>query len=307
MESKIKLSVFVVTYNQEKYIRQCLDSILMQQVDFDYEVVIGEDHGRDNTRAICEEYAEKYPQVKLLPLTENLGIARNWQRVLSACKGEYIALCEGDDYWIDDLKLQKQVNLMERDTSIGYVFTKHVRLKANGERIDMSERFSCLPPKMSLHELIACRMIPPPTQTVCFRTSLLPQPVPDFVYKAELQQDMALLFLIASRCNIGFINEASAVFRIGGATSSHNPLYGVNTRQKLMQNLNAYTHFEYDDYLNNKNDDWVYLTNYYLNHKQRGKATYYFIKKIIYSLLHYPKTNLKHTGIFIKHYIKHIF
>ena len=70
----MKLSVFVVTYNQEKYIHQCLDSILMQEVDFDYEVVIGEDHGTDGTRVICEEYAEKYPQVRLLPLMKNLGV-----------------------------------------------------------------------------------------------------------------------------------------------------------------------------------------------------------------------------------------
>ena len=97
----MKLSVFVVTYNQEKYIRQCLDSILMQEVYFDYEVVIGEDHGTDGTRAICEEYAEKYSQIRLLPLTKNMGISGNWRRVLLECKGEYIAMCEGDDYWLD--------------------------------------------------------------------------------------------------------------------------------------------------------------------------------------------------------------
>lgn len=111
----MKLSVFVVTYNQEKYIRQCLDSILMQEVDFDYEVVIGEDHGTDGTRAICEEYAGKYPQVRLLPLTDNLGVAGNWRRVLLECKGEYVAMCEGDDYWTDSKKLQKQVKFMDEN------------------------------------------------------------------------------------------------------------------------------------------------------------------------------------------------
>ena len=120
----MKLSVFVVTYNQEKYIRQCLDSILMQKVDFDYEVVIGEDHGTDGTRAICEEYAKKYPQVRLLPLTENLGIARNWQRVLSECNGEYIAMCEGDDYWTNSLKLQKQVDFLEQHEQYELCFHK---------------------------------------------------------------------------------------------------------------------------------------------------------------------------------------
>lgn len=111
----MKLSVFVVTYNQEKYIRHCLDSILMQEVDFDYEVVIGEDHGTDGTRAICEEYAEKYPQIRLLPLIENLGVAGNWRRVLLECKGEYVAMCEGDDYWTDSKKLQKQVRFLDEN------------------------------------------------------------------------------------------------------------------------------------------------------------------------------------------------
>ena len=120
----MKLSVFVVTYNQEKYIRQCLDSILMQKVDFDYEVVIGEDHGTDGTRAICEEYAAKYPQVRLLPLIENLGITKNWQRVLSECKGDYIAMCEGDDYWIDSNKLQIQMSFLEHNKEYPLCFHK---------------------------------------------------------------------------------------------------------------------------------------------------------------------------------------
>ena len=101
----ILVSVFVVTYNQEKYIRQCLDSILMQKVNFDYEIVIGEDSGTDNTLSICEEYARKYPQIRLLPKTSHLGIAGNWKRVLSECQGKYVAMCEGDDYWCDPLKL----------------------------------------------------------------------------------------------------------------------------------------------------------------------------------------------------------
>ena len=70
----MKLSVFVVTYNQEQYIRQCLDSIVMQQVNFDYEVIIGEDCSTDNTPAICDEYAEKYPFIKVYHHPNNLGL-----------------------------------------------------------------------------------------------------------------------------------------------------------------------------------------------------------------------------------------
>ena len=133
----MKLSVFVVTYNQEKYIRQCLDSILMQEVDFDYEVVIGEDHGTDATRAICEEYAEKYSQVRLLPLTENLGVAGNWRRVLLECKGEYVAMCEGDDYWTDSMKLQTQIDFLDNRPQYSGCFHNAKKVDDYGNVLDV--------------------------------------------------------------------------------------------------------------------------------------------------------------------------
>lgn len=124
-DKPLTVSVFVVTYNQEKYIRQCLDSIVMQQTDFDYEIVIGEDCSTDGTRVVCEEFAKQYSQINLLPLTKNLGIASNWRRVLSNCKGKYVAMCEGDDYWCDPLKLQKQVDFLDRDIEEKYVLCFH--------------------------------------------------------------------------------------------------------------------------------------------------------------------------------------
>ncbi|MBR4620612.1 MAG: glycosyltransferase [Salinivirgaceae bacterium] len=167
----MKLSVFVVTYNQEKYIRQCLDSILMQKVDFDYEVVIGEDHGTDGTRAICEEYAAKYPQVRLLPLKERLGIARNWQRVLSECKGEYIAMCEGDDYWTDEKKLQKQVSFLDENNEYVMSFHDATIIDENGNVISESKQGDWKK-DISSEELILGNH--PSTQTVTFRQNALP-------------------------------------------------------------------------------------------------------------------------------------
>ena len=119
----MKLTVAVVTYNHEKYIKQCLDGILMQQTDFDYEVVIGEDSGTDKTLSICEEYAIQYPQIKILPKQERLGIGQNWLRVLKACSGDYIAFCEGDDYWINSQKLQKQVEYLDAHPECSMCYT----------------------------------------------------------------------------------------------------------------------------------------------------------------------------------------
>lgn len=122
MSVRTKISVAVITYNQEATIRQTLDSILMQKGDFDLELVIGEDCSQDNTYAICVEYAEKYPNVvKLLPNTHNLGIMANFARVIQSCSGKFIADIAGDDYYCDDHALEKQMLYMQSHPEVGVV------------------------------------------------------------------------------------------------------------------------------------------------------------------------------------------
>lgn len=107
----MRLSVGIITYNQQDSIAQTLDSILCQKGDFELEVVVGEDCSTDNTWAICQEYASRYPEkVVLLENTHNLGIMANFARVVNACTGEYVGICAGDDYWCDEHKLQKQLD-----------------------------------------------------------------------------------------------------------------------------------------------------------------------------------------------------
>lgn len=119
----MKLSVFVVTYNQEKYIAQCLDSILMQNVDFEYEIVIGEDCSTDSTALICDEYAKKHANIVVYHHSKNLGLVKNWEFVLNKCRGEYIAMIEGDDYWINPNKLQQQVSWLDSHPDYALTFT----------------------------------------------------------------------------------------------------------------------------------------------------------------------------------------
>ena len=127
----MKLSVFVVTYNQERYIRQCLDGILMQKVNFDYEVIIGDDCSTDDTGAILDEYKQivdsRESRVKSFEVyhhPKNLGLLKNWEFVMNKCKGEYIALIEGDDYWIDENKLQRQVDWLDAHLEYTLTFTR---------------------------------------------------------------------------------------------------------------------------------------------------------------------------------------
>lgn len=122
MNERTKISVAVITYNQQDTIRQTLDTILMQKGDFDLELVIGEDCSQDDTYAICVEYAEKYPNVvKLLPNTHNLGIMANFARVIQSCSGKFIADIAGDDYYCDDHALEKQMLYMQSHPEVGVV------------------------------------------------------------------------------------------------------------------------------------------------------------------------------------------
>ena len=114
----VSVAVFMVTYNHEKYIRQAVKSIVAQKTNFPYKLFIGEDCSTDNTRAVCIELQQKYPEkIELLLHEKNMGALKNAYQVYQACieYGKYTAICEGDDYWTDENKLQKQVDFLEQN------------------------------------------------------------------------------------------------------------------------------------------------------------------------------------------------
>ena len=118
------ISVVVVTYNQAATIGRTLDSILMQQCHVPFEIVIGEDCSTDDTRAICQNYAEKHPDIiRLICNERNKGIVDNYYDCLLTCRGKYIADCAGDDFWIDTQKLEKEVKVMENHPEVTMVIT----------------------------------------------------------------------------------------------------------------------------------------------------------------------------------------
>jgi glycosyltransferase involved in cell wall biosynthesis len=113
----------MITYNHASFIAQAIEGVLMQKCNFPIELIIGEDCSTDKTRQICEQYGEKFSEIKLLPSNSNLGVSCNFIRTLQACTGKYIAFCEGDDYWTDPYKLQKQVDFFEANPEYGLVHT----------------------------------------------------------------------------------------------------------------------------------------------------------------------------------------
>lgn len=133
------VSVHMITYNHEPYIRQAIEGVMMQKTDFELELVIGEDASTDRTREICFEYQKRYPdKIRVLWWHENLRkvnhpAGANGIRTRVHCRGEFIAFCEGDDYWIDPLKLQKQVAVMRENPRVGLCFCGSQTLHENGK------------------------------------------------------------------------------------------------------------------------------------------------------------------------------
>ena len=128
------VSIWLTTYNHEAFIAQSIESILMQKTSFDYEIVIGEDCSTDNTRAIVKEYKSKYPdKLRLLLPDKNLGMIGMFKASYALCSGRYIAWMDGDDYWTDPLKLQKQVDFLETNPDYVLYFHRVNYLKLNGQ------------------------------------------------------------------------------------------------------------------------------------------------------------------------------
>ena len=122
-EQRPTVSVCCITYDHERYVAQAIESVLMQQTDFEVELVIGEDCSTDSTRALAQQYEKRYPgRVRVLTPSSNLGVMPNLMATMFACEGEYIALVEGDDHWTDVTKLQMQADMLRANPNHAFCF-----------------------------------------------------------------------------------------------------------------------------------------------------------------------------------------
>lgn len=223
METAPLVSVCMTTYNHEAYLAEAIESILAQQTSFDFELVLGEDCSTDRTAEICRAYVAKYPdRVRLVEGPVNIGWRANYRRTFDACRGRYVAYCDGDDWWCDPLKLQMQVDLMESDPALGMCYTR-------------TERF---------HQPIATYTPFPAEVYADFGRMVLSCPVDNCCalargeliarYYEEVRPDlhpewktddapMWLWFSLHSR--IGFIDAVTAVHRVLTDSVSHSMAY----------------------------------------------------------------------------------
>lgn len=175
------LSVCLITYNHEKYIRQAIESVLMQQVNFSWELIIADDFSTDGTRDILAEYKEKHPdRIKLILQSKNVGPAQNWLDLITTPKTQYIAYFEGDDYWTDPLKLQKQVDFLESDKEYIACYHDVKVVDSNGNLLRKSKNSFVHNQDISSEELIGGRVMS--MLSLCFRNVI--QEFPEEFYKS---------------------------------------------------------------------------------------------------------------------------
>jgi glycosyltransferase involved in cell wall biosynthesis len=241
----MKVSVCMITYNHEKFLAQAIESVMMQEALFDYELVIGEDCSTDATRQICMAYQSKYPdKIRLLLPEKNLGMMPNFVQTLNACKGQYIAILDGDDYWTSPYKLQKQVAFLDAHSDYAICFTRAVSFAE-----DLSREPQHIPSdEYEKHTLTIADLLRYDSIAACsvmFRNGLFGA-FPDWFLSLQMG-DWPLHIMNAQHGKVGYIPEVMAAYRIHANSCLSRPLV-----DKLMDcvgfyhAINGYLNFEYD-------------------------------------------------------------
>ena len=222
----MKVSICMITYNHEKYISQAIDSVLTQKTNFDFQLIIGEDCSQDKTREIVINYQKKYPQIiRLLLANKNQGMMANWIKTLQVAKSQYLAVLEGDDYWTDRYKLQKQVDFLDKHPNHSLCFHS-----VEAFYQDQPDKTYLIPSKtenFNFKSLLQHNFIT--ACSVMYRHGLVKK-IPDWFLSLNIG-DWPYHLLHAFQGEIGFINQAMARYR------RHSNSYCSQPKVKNFQNI----------------------------------------------------------------------
>lgn len=271
------VSICLITYNHEEYIAQAIESILAQEVNFEIRIIVGEDFSKDKTRSICQSYAEKHPgTIILLPNDSNLGMMKNFLRTQEACDGKYIAFLEGDDYWTDPKKLQRQVDFLEANPNYCLCFHNVMKKKTRNNTYGEWPFHASLPKDtFTTDDLLTQWFIP--SGSVVFVN------YPDFVLPDWFinckSGDIPFLLLLSLRGNIKYLDEIMGVYRIHdtGVSAGHIGYDKIIAMIFIYENFNIYTRFKYRQRIR---EAIVYEINYHLPNNNNEKKSNTILSKI---------------------------
>ena len=245
----MKLSVSMITYNHERFIARAIESVLAQNVNFEYEIVIGEDCSTDSTRAVVEEFHRRYPdRIRPQLLDRNIGALRNFTRNIEACRGEYVAFLDGDDYWTATDKLQKQVDFLDTHPDRA-ICCGRARAVYDSRPEDFDGWWDVVPVypagTYAFEDLLkTCFVL---LCTMVLRREFIP-PFPKWFLEMKLG-DWPLCIMVAQHGKIELVDEIVAAYRIHtGSTWSALPhLTRLNEAERMLRALDKEFGYQYAD------------------------------------------------------------
>jgi glycosyltransferase involved in cell wall biosynthesis len=244
------VSVFLITYNHEKFVSQAIESVLKQKVNFEFEIVIGVDLSSDRTGEICLDYEAKFPNcIRVLIASERLGMQRNALRIFNECNAKYVAFLDGDDFWVDDEKLQVQVDFLEANSGFNICASNSIVLN---DRVDKVGSFypdvtSFRGGKFGMNEYILSAPLFQTSSALIRRDSKLKLP---FFLDDSIAVDWPL-FAVHLQSGLGYVfPKVMSCYRIheSGITNVH-----FNAREHyfmqtiaMIESLNSYLDYKYN-------------------------------------------------------------
>ena len=228
------VTTMITSYNHQDYIREAIDSAIKQIGNFMHEIIISDDGSTDDTPKIIEEYARQYPHlIRNISDGKNIGISANMKKCFEAATGKYIAVLEGDDYWTDAQKLEKQMQFLEKNKDCSMVFSRVKVYNEDSKRAFLLDRHNNLPEKLTGKHFLKEMSLIVNFSCAMYRRDYL-QNLPDILYEGRLSE-IALAMYLENKGKIGFISTPLSVYRqnSGGVWS------GSDKKKQLQQGLIA--------------------------------------------------------------------
>lgn len=265
------VSVLMITYNHGPYLADAIEGVIAQQTDFPIELLIGEDCSTDNTREVALDYQRRYPQlIRVIYSEKNVGAALNFKRIVMESRGEYAALCEGDDWWCNPKKLQLQIEIFKSDPTIGAVHSDHAYARMiknkwvvthkNGRWFSKALSFPItgnLFPTVFRNCCLA-------TNTVVYKGIIIKEYVfSNFFDPFALVLDIVLAAYCCSRWQIAFLDQVVSVYRLSPNSATRS---GFHTSLKNIKSIIFAYEKMYQHYGHRNDFDFLFSDTVYINY-----------------------------------------
>lgn len=219
-EGNHKITVLILTYNHKHFIREAIESVLQQDASFSWNILIADDYSTDGTRAILHEYAEKYPEkIELLLQEKNVGMQENFRDLFLTPESKYVAFLDGDDIWIDNKRLQKQYDFLEKNPDHTIVYGKSTLMDAHGTAVPYNRR----PDFKSgyiFEDILTCKYLPSMTAAL-MRTIEIKKMYPT---RTEPGFDFYVIINICKNGKAAFLDEVFFCYRINSSSITSTQL-----------------------------------------------------------------------------------